>query len=198
MNTWRAGCGANSHVRFGGRSEETGGLEGPHRVSLRPHYNLLEGSFELLLVNAQHMKQVPGRKTDVRDCEWIADLLRHGLLRGSFVPDRPQRELRELTRYRTTLIRERAAEINRVHKTLEGANIKLGSVASEVFGVSGQRMVQALVEGTTDAAQLADLAKGKLRDKLPQLERALAGQVGPHQRFLLAQQLAHLASLDEL
>jgi transposase len=164
----------------------------------KPIYNLLEGSFELLLVNAQHMKQVPGRKTDVRDCEWIADLLRHGLLRGSFVPDRPQRELRELTRYRTTLIRERAAEINRVHKTLEGANIKLGSVASEVFGVSGQRMVQALVEGTTDATQLADLAKGKLRDKLPQLERALAGQVGPHQRFLLARQLAHLASLDEL
>jgi transposase len=186
LGDWLAAAGC-THVAM----ESTG-------IYWKPIYNLLEGSFELLLVNAQHMKQVPGRKTDVRDCEWIADLLRHGLLRGSFVPDRPQRELRELTRYRTTLIRERAAEINRVHKTLEGANIKLGSVASEVFGVSGQRMVQALVAGTTDAAQLADLAKGKLRDKLPQLERALAGQVGPHQRFLLAQQLAHLASLDEL
>ena len=164
LGDWLAAAGC-THVAM----ETTG-------IYWKPIYNLLEGSFELLLVNAQHMKQVPGRKTDVRDCEWIADLLRHGLLRGSFVPDRPQRELRELTRYRTTLIRERAAEINRVHKTLEGANIKLGSVASEVFGVSGQRMVQALVAGTTDAAQLADLAKGKLRDKLPQLERALAGR----------------------
>jgi transposase len=162
------------------------------------YWNLLEGSFTLLLVNARHIKQVPGRKTDVRDCEWIADLLRHGLLRASFVPDRPQRELRELTRYRTSLIRERAAERNRIQKTLEGAGIKLGDVASDVLGMSGRRILEALVGGTSDAASLADLAVGSLRTKLPQLERALTGQVGPHQRFLLAQQLAHLDSLDEL
>ena len=161
-------------------------------------WNLLEGSFTLVLVNARHIKQVPGRKTDVKDCEWIADLLRHGLLRASFVPDRPQRELRELTRYRTTLIRERAAERNRVQKTLEGAGIKLGDVASDVFGRSGRHMLEALVGGTTDATVLADLAKGQLRTKRPQLERALTGQVGPHQRFLLAHQLAHLDGLDEL
>jgi transposase len=141
---------------------------------------------------------VPGRKTDVRDCEWIADLLRHGLLRASFVPDRPQRELRELTRYRISLIRERAAERNRIQKTLEGAGIKLGDVASDVLGLSGRRILEGLVGGTSDAAGLADLAVGSLRTKLPQLERALTGQVGAHQRFLLAQQLAHLDSLDVL
>src|SRR5918911_3743939 len=124
-------------------------------------WNILESSFTLLLVNAQHIKQVPGRKTDVRDCEWIADLLRHGLLRASFIPDRPQRELRELTRYRTSLIRERTAEVNRLQKTLEGANIKLAAVASDVTGVSGREMLAALVAGTTNAATLAALARGK-------------------------------------
>lgn len=167
-------------------------------VYWKPAWNVLEGSFTLLLVNAQHIKQVPGRKTDVRDCEWIADLLRHGLLRASFVPDLPQRELRELTRYRTTLIRERAAERSRIQKTLEGAGIKLGDVASDVLGLSGRLMLAAIVEGTADAATLADLAKGHLRAKLPQLERALTGQVGAHQRFLLAHQLAHMDGLDEL
>jgi transposase len=167
-------------------------------VYWKPIYNLLEGSFELLLVNARHIKQVPGRKTDVRDCEWIADLLQHGLLRASFVPDRPQRELRELTRYRTALIRERAAEVNRLQKTLEGANIKLSSVATDVLGVSGRQMLTALVAGTGDPGSLAELATGKLRTKLPQLERALTGRVGAHQRFLLAQQLAHVDALDEL
>jgi transposase len=161
-------------------------------------WNVLESSFTLLLVNAQHMKQVPGRKTDVRDSEWIADLLRHGLLKASFVPALPQRELRELTRYRTTLIRERAAERNRIHKTLEGAGIKLGSVATDVLGLSGRLMLAAFVDGTTDPETLADLAKGSLRTKLPQLQRALTGQVGEHQRFLLAHQLAHLDGLDEL
>jgi transposase len=151
-------------------------------------WNVLESSFTLLLVNAQHMKQVPGRKTDVRDSEWIADLLRHGLLKASFVPALPQRELRELTRYRTTLIRERAAERNRIHKTLEGAGIKLGSVATDVLGLSGRLMLAAFVDGTTDPETLADLAKGSLRTKLPQLQRALTGQVGEHQRFLLAHQ----------
>ena len=198
MNTWRAGCGANSHVRFGGRSGKTGGPQDPYRVSFRPYWNVLEGQVSLLLVNAQHMKQVPGRKTDAKDCEWIADLLRHGLLKASFVPDRPQRELRELTRYRTTLIRERSAEANRLQKTLEGANIKLASVATNILGQSGQEILQALSAGSADPSALADLAKGKLRAKLPQLERALTGCVGVHQRFLVARQLAHIASLDDL
>src|SRR6266446_3567821 len=155
-------------------------------VYWKPLWNLLEDEFTLLLVNARHIKAVPGRKTDVKDCEWLADLLRHGLLRASFVPDRPQRELRELTRYRTTLIRERAAERSRIQKTLEGAGIKLGDVASDVFGLSGRHMLEALVGGTTDPTLLADLAKGNLRAKRPQLERALKGQFQAHQRFLLA------------
>ena len=155
----------------------------------KPIYNLLEGSFELLLVNAHHVKAVPGRKTDVKDSEWLADLLRHGLLRASFVPDRPQRELRELTRYRTTLVRERSAEVNRLQKTLEGANIKLGAVASSLVGRSAREMIEGLLADGPDPARLADLARGRLREKLPELERALTGRVGPHQRFLLAQQL---------
>ena len=166
-------------------------------VYWKPLWNLLEGRFALLLVNAQHVRQVPGRKTDVKDCEWLADLLRHGLLRGSYVPDRPQRELRELTRYRTTLVRERAAEVNRLQKTLEGANLKLGDVASNVLGVSGRAILQALVAGTAAPSALAELAKGRLREKRAALERALAGQMGPHQRFLLAEQLCHIDALDE-
>jgi transposase len=167
-------------------------------VYWKPAWNILEGSFTLLLVNARHIKQVPGRKTDVKDCEWIADLLRHGLLRASFVPDRPHRELRELTRYRTTLVRGRAAEHSRIQKTLEGAGIKLGDVASNVLGRSGRLMLDALVGGTTDPMLLADMAKGSLRGKRPQLERALTGQFAAHQRFLIGQQLAHLDGLDEV
>ena len=166
-------------------------------VYWKPIWNLLEGAYELHLANARHVKAVPGRKTDVKDCEWIADLLRHGLLPTSFVPDRPQRELRELTRYRTSLVQERAAEANRLQKTLEGANIKLGAVATNVLGASGREMLAALVAGQTDAGALAELAKGRLRDKLPQLERALTGRVGAHQRFLVAAQLAHVDFLDE-
>ena len=181
---WLAGRGC-THVAM----ESTG-------VYWKPIWNLLEGSFELLLVNARHIKAVPGRKTDVRDSEWIADLLQHGLLQPSFVPDRPRRELRELTRYRTSLIRERAAEVNRLQKTLEGANIKLAAVATDIAGKSGRQMVAALVGGMTDPAALADLARGRMREKLPALERALAGRVGPHQRFLLAEQLAHIEYLD--
>src|SRR3989441_7662700 len=128
-------------------------------------FNLLEGQFEVLLANAQHIKAVPGRKTDVQDAEWIADLLRYGLLKASFVPDRSQRELRELTRYRTSLVRERAAEVNRLQKTLEGANIKLGDVVSDIMGVSARAMLKALIAGTTDPVTLADLAKGRLREK---------------------------------
>ena len=181
---WLAGAGC-THVAM----ESTG-------VYWKPIWNLLEGEFALLLANPRHIKAVPGRKTDVTDAEWIADLLRHGLLRGSFVPDRPQRELRELTRYRASLVRERTAEANRLQKTLEGANIKLASVATDILGKSGREILQALVAGTEDAAALADLAQGRLREKLPELERALAGRVAAHQRFLLVQQLAHVDFLD--
>jgi transposase len=167
-------------------------------VYWKPIWNLLEDRFELLLVNAQHIKAVPGRKTDVRDCEWIADLLRHGLLKGSFVPDRPQRELRELTRYRSSLVRERTAEVNRLQKTLEGANIKLAAVATDVMGRSGREILQALVEGASSTPALAQLARGRMREKVPELERALVGRFGPHQRFLVARQLAHIDHLDEL
>jgi transposase len=167
-------------------------------VYWKPVWNLLEGSdLQLLLVNAAHIKHVPGRKTDVRDSEWIADLLRHGLLRGSFVPDRPQRELRELTRYRTSLVRERNAEVNRLQKVLEGANIKLASVATDIMGKSGREILAALVAGRSDPTPLAQLARGKLREKIPMLERALAGQFAAHQAFLVGQQLAHIDLLDE-
>jgi transposase len=165
-------------------------------VYWKPIWNLLEGQVELVLVNARHVKAVPGRKTDIRDCEWLADLLRHGLLTSSFVPDRPQRELRELTRYRTSLVRERTAETNRLQKTLEGANIKLASVATDILGKSGRAMLAALVAGEADGAELAQLAHGRLREKLPQLEQALVGDFGSHQRFLVAQQLAHIDFLD--
>ncbi|HEY8869988.1 MAG TPA: IS110 family transposase [Candidatus Limnocylindrales bacterium] len=164
----------------------------------KPLWNLLEERFELLLANAAHLKAVPGRKTDVRDAEWIAELFRHGLLRASFIPPRPERELRELVRYRTSLIRERAAEINRIAKVLEGANVKLGSVSTNIGGVSGRAILTALVEGTVDPEALADLARGKLRAKHDALVAALTGSVGPHQRFLLAAQLRHLADLDTL
>ena len=143
--------------------------DGEHRRLLEADLQPAGGPFKLLLVNAQHIKAVPGRKTDVRDCEWIADLLRHGLLRPSFVPDRAQRELRELTRYRTALVRERSSEANRLQKTLEGANIKLGAVATDILGKSGREMLTGLVAGATDPAAMADLARGKLREKLPEL-----------------------------
>jgi transposase len=168
-------------------------------VYWQPVWNVLEAAgdgFELLLVNARHVKAVPGRKTDVKDSEWLCDLLRHGLLKASFVPDKAQRERRELVRYRKTLIRERASEINRIQKVLEGANVKLASVATDVLGVSGRRMLEAMVAGVADPEALADLAKGKLRRKRPALEEALDGPVGPHQRFLLREQLAHLDELD--
>jgi transposase len=186
LSAWLAGSGCTDIAM-----ESTG-------VYWKPLWNLLEGDFRLVLANAQHIKAVPGRKTDVNDAEWIADLLRHGLLPASFVPERPQRELRELTRYRTSLIRERAAEVNRLQKTLEGANIKLASVATDVMGESARQMLAALVAGDTDAAAMAQLAERKLRAKIPQLEQALEGRFAPHQRFLLAQQLAHVDLLEEL
>ena len=166
-------------------------------VYWKPVYNLLEGQCAVLVVNAQHIKAVPGRKTDLKDAEWIADLLQHGLLRGSFIPDRPQRELRDLTRTRTTLSDERTAVINRVQKVLEDANIKLAGVASNVVGVSGRAMLAALLAGTTDPATLAELAVGKLRKKRDVLARALSGRFGDHHRRRLTTHLAHIDFLDE-
>ncbi len=163
----------------------------------KPVYNVLEGTFELLVVNAKHVKHVPGRKTDAKDSEWLAELMLHGLLKASFIPPKPQRALRDLTRYRRTVIEERTRLVNRVQKLLEGANIKLSSVASDVMGVSARAMLAEIAAGQTDAALMADLARGRLRNKIPQLEKALTGFVQPHHRFLLAQQLAHIDFLNE-
>ena len=166
-------------------------------VYWKPVWYVLEEAFTCLLVNAAHVKQVPGRKTDVLDCAWIAQLLEHGLLRGSFVPPAPIRELRDLTRYRKSLIQEQSREANRLHKVLEDTGIKLASVASDILGVSGRAMLEALVRGTTDPAGLAELARGRLRAKLPALRQALAGHFRPHHAFLVSQLLAHLDYLDE-
>jgi transposase len=163
----------------------------------KPVYNLLEGDFEVLLVNAQHVKHVPGRKTDVTDSEWLAELLLHGLLKPSFIPPKPQRELRDLTRYRSKLVQERTRVVNRLQKGLESANIKLSSVVSDIMGVSAREMLAGLGAGETDAALLANLARGRMRSKIPELEKALTGLVEPHHRFLLAQQLAHIDFLEE-
>lgn len=172
-------------------------------VYWRPVFNLLEQTeMELLVVNASHIKQVPGRKTDVKDAEWIAELLQHGLLRASFVPDRGQRELRDLLRYRRTLIEQRADEVKRVQKLLEAANIKLASVAADVLGVSGREMLEGLIVGTEDAASLAELARGRMRGKRRQLTEALEGSFGPHQRLMLRHHLDlidfHDAKLKQL
>jgi transposase len=177
-----AGC---THVAM----ESTG-------VYWRPVWNLLEGAFELLLVNAQHIKAVPGRKTDVRDAEWIADLFQHGLLMGSFIPPTEQRELRDFTRYRASVVEDRARVVNRLQKVLEDTNIKLGDVATDITGQSARAMLKALLAGQTDPAKLADLAKGKMRAKLAALEEALVGVIKPHQQFLLTELLGQLDSLD--
>jgi transposase len=163
----------------------------------KPVFNLLEGQFEVILVNAKHVKQVPGRKTDVKDAEWLAELLSYGLLKASYIPAKPQRDLRDLTRHRVTLVQERVRIVNRLQKVLEHANIKLASVASDIMGVSGRQMLEAIVGGETDAAAMADLAKGRMRSKLEALEKALTGVVRPHHRFMLAEHLAHIDFLDE-
>jgi transposase len=178
-----AGC---THVAM----ESTG-------VYWRPIWNLLEEQFELLLVNAQHIKAVPGRKTDIKDAEWIADLLQHGLLRASFVPPAPQRHLRELTRYRSTLLAERARLVNRLHKVLEDTNLKLTAVVTNIMGLSARDMLDALLRGETDPEVLAKLARGKLRKKREDLEQALVGRVDDHHRFLLTSLLTHIDFLDE-
>jgi transposase len=163
----------------------------------KPVFNILEGGFEVILVNSQHVKKVPGRKTDAHDAEWLAELILHGLLRASFIPPKPQRVLRELTRYRTTLVRERGRVVNRVEKLLESTNIKLSSVVTDVMGVSAKAMLSQLAAGATDPQGLAELAKGRLRNKLKDLEAALTGTVDEHHRFILAQQLGHIDFLDE-
>jgi transposase len=178
-----AGC---THVAM----ESTG-------VYWRPVYNLLEGLFTLLVVNAQHIKAVPGRKTDVKDAEWIAELLRHGLLRGSFIPAKPQRQLRELTRHRTTLVQDRARVINRVQAVLEDANIKLASVVTDIRGVSARAMLEALIAGQRDVTALADLARGRLRPKRAELEEALQGYFTPHHSFLLTEYFSQMDYLDD-
>jgi len=165
-------------------------------VYWKPVYSVLEGSFELIVGNARHIRNVPGRKTDVKDAEWIADLVRHGLIAKSFVPPPPLRELRELLRYRRKLVESQAAERNRLLKLLETANIKLASVATDVFGVSGRAMLKALIEGTASAETMADLAKGQLRRKRVDLVLALEGRVEDHHRFLLAIQLRRLEAAE--
>jgi transposase len=189
LSDWLVECGC-THVAM----EATG-------VFWKPIYNVLEqrSELELLVVNAHHLKTVPGRKTDVKDAEWIATLLRHGLVRASLIPDRHQRELRELTRYRTALVRQRADEVNRLQKTLEGANIKLAGVLTDVTGVSGQRILEALIgEGDNDPQQLAELAHARvLKHKRAALEQAVAGRLTDVLRFVVQQQLQHLHDLEE-
>ncbi len=167
-------------------------------VYWRPVFNILESTVDVMVVNAQHIKRVPGRKTDVKDAEWIADLLQHGLLSPSFIPEQPQRDLRELLRYRTRLIQERTQEINRVHKVLEDANIKLGDVVSDVMGVSARDMLAALIEGQTDPAFLAQFARRRMRSKLNALQQALTGRIRETHRVLLRLHLQHIDVLDTL
>ena len=166
-------------------------------VYWKPVWAVLEDEFELLLVNARHVKQVPGRKTDVKDAEWLCQLLEAGLLRASFVPPKPIRALRQLTRYRKAQIKERQREANRLHKALEDTGIKLDCVASDILGVSGRAMLDALCHGTTDPAVLADLARGRLRKKIPLLKQALEGRFEPLHALLVGSILAHLDFLDE-
>jgi len=167
-------------------------------VYWKPVYNILElAGFEILVVNAQHIKAVPGRKTDVKDAEWIAALLRLGLVKGSYIPSREQRELRELLRYRTKLVEERGREVQRMQKILEGANIKLSSVATNIVGSSGRSMIEAMIDKIEDPRVLAELAKKRLKNKREDLERALNGLMGAHQRMMLQAQLKHIDFLDE-
>lgn len=167
-------------------------------VYWKPVYNLLEAAdCEPMVVNAQHIKGVPGRKSDVRDAQWIAELLRHGLVRPSFIPDREQRELRELVRYRRCVVEERTREANRLQKVLEGANLKLGSVASDVLGRSGRDMITAICQGTEDPVALAAMARGRLKEKTEELQKALRGLLGAHQRFLLREQLSHIEEIEQ-
>ena len=165
-------------------------------VYWKPVFNILETEFVVIVVNAQHIKQVPGRKTDVRDAQWIAELLQHGLLSASFIPQAPQRALRDVVRYRTALIQERSREINRVQKVLEDTNLKLGSVVSDIMGTSSRDMLAAIISGNDDPAALAQLAKGRMRPKIAELERALVGNVQDHHRLMLSLHLEHIDDLN--
>jgi transposase len=185
LRDWLKGLGV-THVAM----EATG-------VYWKPVYYVLEDDFELLLVNAQHVKNVPGRKTDMADAQWLCQLLEHGLLRASFVPPKPIRELRDLTRYRRSLIAERQRETNRLHKVLEDAGIKLACVATDILGVSGRAMLGALIDGSDDPATLAELAKGRMRTKREQLRRALVGRFSDHHRQLVRHVLGHIDYLDQ-
>ncbi len=184
LRDWLVGLGV-THVAM----ESTG-------VYWKAPYYLLEDAFEVLLVNATHLKHVPGRKTDVIDAQWIAEVLSYGLLRPSFVPTPPFRELRDLTRYRKALIRSRTGEVNRLHKVLEDSGVKLATVATDVMGVSGREMMRALIDGVADPQLLADLAKARLRAKLPELRKALTARFREHHAFLLARMLAHIEALE--
>jgi len=186
MADWMAAQGV-THVAM----ESTG-------VYWKPICNILESRFTVLLVNARHLKQVPGRKSDIRDCQWISQLLQHGLLKGSFIPPREQRELRDLTRHRTQLVEEKGRTANRIHKVLEDANIKLASMATEILGVSGRAMLEALSAGQEDSIKLADLAQRQLRGKIPELEKALEGHLTEHHRFMLRLLWKQLAQQEEL
>jgi transposase len=166
-------------------------------VYWKPLFNVLEDAIEVVLANARHIKNVPGRKTDVKDCEWLAQLLRHGLVKGSFIPPKPIRQLRDLTRYRQKLVQQRSSELNRLQKFLEDANIKLSSVVSDINGVSAQEMIGHLIADDMSPEQMAELAKGRLRTKLPELEKALAGYLSDHQRLLLKVSLQMIGSFDE-
>jgi transposase len=167
-------------------------------VLWKPIWNILEGySFQLQLVNARELKQVPGRKSDVRDCQWIAHLLACGLLNSSFVPERGQRQLRDLTRHRAQLHGEHTRCVNRIHKVLQDANVKLSSVTTDIMGKSGRDMLAALVLGQDDPEAMAELARGKLRKRIPELKRALQGHVMEHHQFMLEQLLDQLALLEE-
>jgi transposase len=185
LRDWLAAHGV-THVAM----ESTG-------IYWKPVFYLLEDQHTCLLVNAAHLKQVPGRKTDVTDCAWIAQLLEHGLVRGSFVPPQPLRDLRDLTRYRKSCIQDRSRVANRLHKVLEDAGLKLATVTSTVLGVSVRAMLEALLQGTTDPAVLAELARGRLRAKLPALREALAGHFRAHHAFLVGQLLGQLDALEE-
>ena len=165
----------------------------------KPVYNILEEEhIPIMIVNAQHIKGVPGRKTDVKDAEWIADLVRHGLVKASYIPNREQRELREMTRYRQEMIEERARELNRIQAVLEGCNIKLGSVITDISGKSGMAILKAIISGETDPIVLSELAEGRARNKLQEMRRALQGRVLEHQQKMLEHQLVHMESLTSL
>jgi transposase len=167
-------------------------------VYWKPIYNLLEGhELSVLVVNAQHIKAVPGRKTDVKDAEWIADLLGHGLIRGSFIPDRPQRELRELVRHRRALVQQKSAVVNRLQKLLEGGNVKLASSLSDINGTSGRAMLEAMADGVLEPEAVADLAQGSLRKKRDELVRSIRGLMSSHQRYMLQSLLRQLRFLEE-